>query len=63
MKQNEANESPLKIMKTTSILTLKVLFLPKYLIFCLDFLVVYKNGWKIYDITNWLINNCNKDVI
>ena len=33
MKQNEANESPLKIMKTASYLTLKVLFFLKVLNF------------------------------
>ena len=39
-----AIESPLKMMKDAFYFTLKALFVLKILSFCLDFLVMYKNG-------------------
>ena len=40
----KTTESPLKMMKNAFYFTLKALFVLKILSFCLDFLIMYKNG-------------------
>ena len=39
-----ANESPIKMLKNAFYFTFKVISFSRYLNFCLDFLVMYKNG-------------------
>ena len=39
-----ATESPLKIMKNAFYFTMRALFVLKILSFCLDLLVIWKNG-------------------
>ena len=73
LRQFLATKSPFKMMKDAFYFTkayfifiLQKLFL--FLSFCLDFLVMYQNclikkvNFKFYDVTAWLINNCNTHI-
>ena len=56
LRQFLATESPLKMMKNAFYLTSKFLFSLRYLSFCLDFFVMYRNGLikKIRLISNFM---------
>ena len=48
----------------------KLFSFSRYLSFCLDFLVIYRNGlilkdkfnFEFYEVTAWLKNNCNINI-
>ena len=60
-----ANESPLKIMKNAFYFTLKVFSFSRYLTFCLDFLIMQKNGliMKIRSATKFMTSQPRKQTI
>ena len=70
LRQLLATESPLKMMKNTFYFTLKALFVLKIFKF-LSLLSGHvekrldskgKVNFEIYDVTTWLINNCNTHI-
>ena len=58
------------MMKNVFYFILKALFLLKIFKFCLEFLVMMEKkldmkvtvNFKIYDVKNWLTNNCNTPI-
>ena len=65
LRQNLATESPLKMMKNAFHFTLKSLFVLKIFKFCLDFLVMWKNGLirKIRLISKFMTSQPEKQTI
>ena len=68
LRQFLATESPVKTMKNAFFLRQKLFSFSRYLSFCLDFLVVYRNGmikkenFKVHDVTVGLTNNQNTHI-
>ena len=70
LRQFSATESPLKMMKNAFYFSSKFFSFSRYLTFYLDFFGPVakqldqkgKVNLKIYDVTDWLTNNCNTHI-